>query len=261
MDLGIAGRVALVTGAGGGLGGAVVEALAREGAVVAACSRTPEHLAATVARTAAAPVPATGFVLDLGDPDQVAGTAAEVAASLGPVDILVNISGGPPATTASGATPEDWHRHLELMVTSTVRLTDLVLPGMRARGWGRVLTNTSSGVVTPIPLLALSNALRAGLVGWSKTLAGEVARDGVTVNVVVPGRIHTSAVDAFNEARAAREGRTPDEVSAASTASIPARRYGRPEEYADTVAFLASERASYITGSTIRVDGGLIPAV
>jgi 3-oxoacyl-[acyl-carrier protein] reductase len=132
---------------------------------------------------------------------------------------------------------------------------------MKSRGWGRILTSTSSGVIAPIPNLAISNALRLSLVGWSKTLAREVGKDGITANIIVPGRIATSRVAALDNAKAKREERSAEEVAAESRAAIPLGRYGSPEEYADVVAFLASERAAYITGSVIRVDGGLIPSI
>ncbi len=138
---------------------------------------------------------------------------------------------------------------------------DRVLPQMRSRRWGRIITSTSSGVVAPIPNLGVSNALRSALVGWSKTLAREVGRDGVTANIVLPGRISTSRIRFLDEQRAVREKRALEEVVAESTASIPLGRYGDPQEYADVVAFLASEQASYLTGSVIRVDGGMIQSV
>jgi len=140
-------------------------------------------------------------------------------------------------------------------------ITDILLPGMRERSWGRIITSTSSGVIAPIPNLALSNSLRVALVGWSKSLARDVAADGVTANVVVPGRIATARTAFLDSAKAKREGREAASVKAESAASIPVGRYGRPDEYADAVAFLASERAAYITGTTLRVDGGLIPAL
>lgn len=147
------------------------------------------------------------------------------------------------------------------MVLPVIALTDRVLPGMRDRQWRRIITSASSGVIAPIPNLGLSNALRLSLVGWSKTLAGEVGRNGVTANVVVPGRIATRRITFLDRKKAEREHRTVAEIQADSTAAIPAGRYGEPAEYAATVAFLASERASYITGSVVRVDGGLIPSV
>jgi 3-oxoacyl-[acyl-carrier protein] reductase len=146
-------------------------------------------------------------------------------------------------------------------VLSVVAITDRVLPGMKAAGWGRIVTSTSSGVVAPIPNLGLSNALRTSLLGWSKTLAREVAKDGITSNIILPGRIATDRIRFLDEQKAKREGRAVEDVATESTGSIPAGRYGRPEEYGDAVAFLASERASYITGSVIRVDGGLIASI
>jgi 3-oxoacyl-[acyl-carrier protein] reductase len=140
-------------------------------------------------------------------------------------------------------------------------ITDLVLPGMRAKRWGRIITSTSSGVVAPIPNLGISNTLRSALVGWSKTLAREVAGDGITVNVVLPGRIATGRIRQLDEARAQREGKTVQEILKDSTSSIPMRRYGDPEEFANAVTFLASKRASYITGTMLRVDGGMIQSV
>jgi 3-oxoacyl-[acyl-carrier protein] reductase len=147
------------------------------------------------------------------------------------------------------------------MVQPVIAITDRVLEGMRAKRWGRVITSASSGVIAPIPNLGVSNTLRSALLGWSKSLAREVARDGITVNVVVPGRIATDRIQFLDAEKAKREGRPVDQVAAESTASIPLGRYGRPEEYADVIAFLASAQASYVTGSTVRVDGGLIPSV
>lgn len=147
------------------------------------------------------------------------------------------------------------------MVLPVIAITDRVLPQMLARNWGRIITSTSSGVIAPIPNLAVSNALRMSLVGWSKTLAREVGRKGVTVNIVLPGRIATDRIRFLDEQKAKRESRSVADVSAESTSSIPVGRYGDPQEYGDTVAFLASARASYITGSIIRVDGGLIASI
>src|SRR5690606_3704900 len=167
-------------------------------------------------------------------------------------------TGGPPPGTAHGVSPADWEKHFRQMVVSVTHMTDLVLPGMRDRGWGRIITSASSGVVAPIPNLGLSNALRASLVGWSKTLAREVAKDNITCNILVPGRVATARTKSLDEQKAKRENRSVAEVSAQSASTIPMGRYGEPKEYADVAVFLASSRASYVTGSTIRVDGGLI---
>ena len=147
------------------------------------------------------------------------------------------------------------------MVLSVIAITDGVLPQMRTKKWGRIITSTSSGVIAPIPNLGLSNALRMTLVGWSKTLAREVATDGITANVVVPGRIATERVHFLDRSRAEKQKRPVEAVVAESVATIPVGRYGDPREYADVVTFLASERASYVTGAVIRVEGGLIPSV
>lgn len=258
MDLGIADRTAIVTGAGGGLGGAIVKALAGEGAKVAACDISAEALEKTVAESDGGVSP---YAFDLADLGALESVVERVRSDLGTPSILVGITGGPPPAAALETRVEDWEKYFRALVSPVIRLAGLLLPDMRTQGWGRIITSTSSGVVTPIPNLALSNGLRSSLVGWSKTLAGEVAEDGVTVNVVVPGRIETQRVRALDEAKAKREGLPVEEVTAASTATIPARRYGRPDEYADVVVFLASERASYVNGAMIRVDGGLIPSI
>src|SRR5690606_21180987 len=147
-------------------------------------------------------------------------------------------TGGPPPTPAAGQAPEEWEKFFRSMVVSVIAVTDAVLPHMRARKWGRIITSTSSGVVAPIPNLGISNALRLSLVGWSKTLAREVGRDGITANIVLPGRIATGRITFLDEQKASREGRAVEEVAAESTASIPVGRYGQPSEYGDVVTFL-----------------------
>jgi len=258
MDLGIAGKTALVMAAGGGLGSAIAIALAREGAKVAVSDIDGNALSETVRKIEQAGGQAKAVPLDMADLAAIGALVANVQATFGAVDILVNNSGGPPPSPASGIASDVWTSYFNSMVLSLVALTDAVLPGMRARKWGRIVTSTSSGVVAPIPNLGLSNALRSTLVGWSKTLAREVARDGVTANVILPGRIATRRIEQLDEARAKRENIALEKVIEQSTGSIPVGRYGDPQEYADMVTFLASERASYVTGSVIRVDGGML---
>jgi len=261
MNLGLEGRTALVLGASGGLGGAIAHALAAEGARVALAGRNVaalEELAHSVDAVGGAGLP---LAFDLADLDSFDGKVAEVETAFGGVDILINNTGGPAPSPAAGQPPEAWEKNFRAMVLSVIALTDRVLPGMKVRGFGRIITSTTAGVIAPIPNLAMSNALRLSLVGWSKTLAREVAADGITVNVVVPGRIATDRVAFLDRAAAQREGADVEAVEARSRAAIPMGRYGRPEEYADMVCFLASERASYVTGSVIRVDGGLIASV
>jgi 3-oxoacyl-[acyl-carrier protein] reductase len=261
VNLGLAGKIALVVGGGGGLGSAVAHALAREGARVAVAGRDRGSAGQTVEAIAADGGEAFAVHLDLTDLASLDAALASIRARSGEVEILFNNSGGPPPTTAAGQPVEVWREQFDAIVLGVIALTDRVLPPMRARRWGRIVTTTSSGVAAPAPNLALSNALRLSLVGWSKTLAAEVAADGITVNVVVPGRIATSRVRALDEARAAREGITVEAAEASSIATIPVGRYGDPDEYAAAVAFLAGEPASYITGAMIRVDGGQIPSI
>lgn len=261
MDLGLNGKVALVHGAGGGLGGAMAKALAAEGARVAVAGRTLANVERTVAAITAAGGTALALQWDLADLSVIEDQFKAIEETLGPVEVLVNNTGGPPPTTAAGQPAELWAKSFQQMVLSVIAITDRALPGMRARKWGRIITSTSSGVVSPIPNLGISNALRLSLVGWSKTLAREVARDGITANIVLPGRVATDRITFLDEQKAKREGRTVEEVAAESNAAIPMGRYGDPQEYGDVVAFLASTRASYLTGSVIRVDGGLIASI
>lgn len=261
MDLGLGGKTALVLGAGGGLGGAIADALAAEGMRVAVADINGEAARSTATRITAAGGRALALKWDIGDLGAIASHLARIEAGFGPVDVLVNNTGGPPPTPAHSQPAEEWKRYFDTMVVSVLAITDAILPGMRARRWGRIITSTSSGVVAPIANLGMSNALRLSLVGWSKTLAREVGRDGVTCNIVLPGRIATKRISFLDEKRAERERRPVEEISAESAASIPVGRYGDPKEYGDVVAFLASTRASYITGSVIRVDGGLIPSI
>jgi 3-oxoacyl-[acyl-carrier protein] reductase len=261
MNLGLQGKTALVLGGGGGLGRAISKSLAAEGAKVAVADIDPAAANRAVQELESAGAKALALPWDLADLTVINANVTTIETQLGPVDVLVNITGGPPPTPAAGQDPGLWSKHFQAMVLPVIAITDRVLPGMKSRGWGRIITSTSSGVVIPIPNLGISNSLRLSLVGWSKTLAREVARDGITSNIILPGRIATDRIRFLDEAKAKREGRTVESVSAESTGSIPVGRYGNPEEYADVVAFLASTKASYITGSVIRVDGGLITSI
>ncbi|MCE2563252.1 SDR family oxidoreductase [Komagataeibacter sp. FNDCF1] len=256
MDMGIAGRLALVMGSSQGLGLASAQALAREGARVILTGRDAARLEAACATIRATGGTVEARVVDFADAAQVA-TLLEGLADTA-IDILVTNGGGPPPGPIADVAPEVWQAQFDRMVTVPLRIVQAVLPGMRARGWGRIVNIVSSGVVQPIPNLGISNTLRMGLIGWAKTLATEVAADGVTVNSVVPGRIHTTRVDQLDAAAAGRTGKTVEEVAAASRATIPMRRYGHPDEFAAAVCFLSSAVASYMTGSMMRVDGGMI---
>ncbi len=259
MDLGVSGRLAVVMGVTGGLGGACARALAQEGATVIACGRDADRTGAFVQTLTQAGLTADPLVLDLAEPASVASAVGHLAGQ--PVDILVNNSGGPPPGTTAAITPEVLDAQFQAMVASLIQITNALVPGMRQRGWGRVLTIASSGTQQPIPNLALSNTLRAALVGFTKTLATEVAADGVTANMLLPGRIDTDRVARLDAAAAQRQGITAEEARAQAIGRIPARRLGTPAEFGATAAFLCSQPAAYITGSQIRVDGGLVATV
>lgn len=200
-------------------------------------------------------------MLDLADPAQRRSALDGLLADGRGYDILINNGGGPVPGSVCTVGTEQWQNAFDSMVSALFEVTAKVLPGMRERGWGRVINVVSSGVVQPIPNLGISNTLRASIIGWAKTLAGEVAAEGVTVNSVIPGRIATARVGELDEAAAKRSGSTAEAVAKASRNTIPIGRYGDPAEFADAVTFLASARASYITGTSLRVDGGLIRGI
>ena len=254
MDLGLTGRTALVAGSTSGLGLATARALAAEGARVAICGRRGD-----TARELAAELPgAAGFEVDLTEPGSAQQLAAAVAGELGPVEVLVLNSGGPPPGQAQSVSTDAVRAALDTLLLRQVELVAAVLPGMRADRWGRIVAVGSSGVQQPLAGLALSNIARSGLAGYLKTLAGEVAADGVTVNMVLPGRIATDRVASLDRGRAEREGADPADVQGRSPAAIPLGRYGRPEEFGAVAAFLCSDLASYVTGEQVRCDGGLV---
>jgi 3-oxoacyl-[acyl-carrier protein] reductase len=200
-------------------------------------------------------------VADLDDPASAATLYEAATELLGGVDMLVNNTGGPPPGGVEAQTTDTWQSQFDTMVVRLIEITNLCLPGMRRNGWGRILTLASSGVLQPIPNLSISNAIRSALVGWNKSLSNEVAADGITANILAPGRINTARTEQLDATAADRQGKTVAEINAASRATIPAGRYGDVEEFGAVAAFLVSARASYITGSVVRCDGGSIRSV
>jgi 3-oxoacyl-[acyl-carrier protein] reductase len=250
MDLGIDGRVALVMGASKGIGRGIAGSLAREGARVAIASRSRERLDATVEELEGE---VSGFVADAGDLERLTELVREVEADLGPIDILVANTGGPPPGTALDNSTEEWEEAYRSLVLGVRVLTEAVLPGMRERGWGRIVNVGSTSTVEPIPTLAISNSLRQAAVGFLKTISREVAADGITVNTVVTGKFATD--------RLVEHAGSLDQAEESARRDVPAARLGLPEEFGDLVAFLASDRAAYINGTTIPIDGGLLRSV
>ena len=261
MDLGIKGKVALVLASSRGLGQAMAISLAREGVKVAVTGRNPEGLNTTVEMVKAVGGIALPIPWDLSELGAIDPNVSLVEQQLGPIDILINNTGGPPPTPAAGQDPKLWEKSFHDMILSIISITDRVLPGMRERHWGRIITSTTSGAIAPIRNLAISNTMRAGLSAWSKTFSSEVANDVITANIIMPGRVATDRLRQLDEARSKRENMSYEAVVEASLKLIPAGRYGDPREYGDTAAFLASMNAAYITGSVIRVDGGQIPSI
>ncbi|MFI5408018.1 SDR family oxidoreductase [Kaistia sp. UC242_56] len=262
MDLGLKNRHALVLGASQGLGLGVARALLAEGASVTLSARSLDGLETARAELPDAQRERCDFVAaDLADATATERILDAARYDGRHVDILVNNTGGPPTGMPSGVAVAEMGAQYDKMVRPVMELTLALLPAMRAKGWGRIITIASSGVVQPIPHLPISNALRSSLVAFMKTLAGEVAADGVTVNVMAPGRIATARTQSIDNAQAQRSGRSLEDVARDSAATIPAGRYGTVEEFGAVAAFLASVPASYMTGSVIRVDGGAIRAV
>jgi 3-oxoacyl-[acyl-carrier protein] reductase len=254
MDLGLNGKVALVLGSTAGLGRASAEALAAEGAHVVVVGRRQE----LVDDLAASLPSAAGLVADLTEPGAPQRIAAAAREAFGRVDVLVLNGGGPPPGTADAFDADAAQAAVDLLLKQHVALVGELLPAMREAGWGRIVAIGSSGVQQPIPTLTASNVGRAALAAYLKTLAGAVAKDGVTINMVLPGRIDTDRVAQLDQAAAERTGRTPEEARTSSEATIPAGRYGRPAEFGAVVAFLAGVPAAFVTGEQVRVDGGLV---
>lgn len=259
MDLGLKGKVAFVAAASKGLGRAVAEELAREGASLIICARNTEninHVGKQIAETSNVPV--LPVVADVSKVEDVARAVQAGIEKFGRVDILVTNAGGPPAGRFDDINREMWNAATRLTFDSVLELTRAVLPGMKERRWGRILNITSITVKQPVDNLMLSNSLRAAVTGFARTLANEVATDGITVNNILPGYTRTERMEELARAASAREGISEAEAGARWEAEIPMKRLGEPREFAALAAFLVSERASYITGTSIPVDGGWI---
>ena len=259
MDLELRGKVALVSASSKGLGRAIAEELAAEGANLVLCARGEDALrqtAESIRKSAGVTVvEVAADVSAQAGLERVARTALD---KFGKVDILVTNSGGPPSGAFESFTPDAWDSATRLLLTSAVGLARAVLPGMKERGWGRILNVTSIAVKQPIDGLMLSNSLRAAVTGFARTLANEVARFNVTVNTIMPGYTRTDRVEELARATGERTGASAADAFAKWEREIPMGRLGEPRELAALAAFLASERASYITGSSIAVDGGWI---
>ena len=259
MDLGLKNKVALVAASSQGLGRAVAEELAAEGASLVLCARDSRTLAETAAsiaeKTNAHVLAVPADVTVAKDIKRLVDAGNE---KFGRIDILVTNAGGPPAGRFEQLTHQQWEDAIRLTLLSAVELTRQVLPGMKERRWGRIINITSIAVKQPVENLLLSNSLRAGLTGFARTLANEVAPDGITVNNVLPGYTRTERLDELAQMMAEKQGISSSEFRGKWEKEIPMGRLGEPREFAAMVTFLASERASYVTGTSIQVDGGWI---
>jgi 3-oxoacyl-[acyl-carrier protein] reductase len=259
MDLGLKNKVALVAAASRGLGRAVAEELAAEGAALVLCARDAQALAETSAGIAdRSAVPVLAVAGNVALQSDVARVVAAGIERFGRIDILVTNAGGPPAGKFEQLTREQWDDAVQLTLFSAIELARYALPGMKERGWGRILNITSIAVKQPVENLILSNSLRAGVTGFARTLANEVASDGITVNNILPGYTRTERVEELAKMMAEKQGISAAEFKGRWEEEIPMKRLGEPREFAALAAFLVSERASYITGTSIQVDGGWI---
>ena len=261
MDLQLKGKTALILGGSKGLGRGVADALAAEGVAVAIVARGKEALDRAVSEISARGAKAAGFAADLADWPSLEAAANAARKQLGPIDILLNNSGGPPPSGVAGVPAKVWQDQFHAMVLPLFRITDLLLGDMRERKWGRILNIASTSVVEPLAAIGVSNTLRSAIIGWAKTLATETARDGITVNTLLPGAIKTDRIVQLSTAAAERQKISVEEAIQRNAQAIPVGRLGTPAEFGAVAAFLASPLASYVTGSMIRIDGGALRSV
>jgi 3-oxoacyl-[acyl-carrier protein] reductase len=258
MDFGLTGKVAMVAGASRGLGFAVAQALAREGARVSIASRDQASIEAAAQKMGGDVFATTA---DVSSGDAIAAWASATTERFGPIDLLFTNSGGPPAGAALSFDDAAWQKAVDLLLFSTIRMVRATVPSMQARGGGAILMSTSSSVKEPIPNLGLSTVLRASVSALAKTLALELAPAKIRVNQIIPGRIDTDRVRQLDEISGKNQGISPEDAKTKSMATIPVGRYGQPEEFGRVAAFLLSDAASYITGASVQVDGGAIRSV
>ena len=259
MELGLKGKVAIVGASSRGLGKASALALAQEGALVVICARHREPLEETAGEIERlSPGSVHAVPMDMSVHDDIKRLMKETVDRFGGVDIVVNNAGGPHAGPALDTTEQQWQEAVDQNLLSVVRLSGEAIPYMRQRGWGRIINILSVSVKQPIRNLMLSNSVRMGVVGYAKTMADELGQHNITVNNVLPGSILTDRIRSLHQAQAEREGSSVEKVQEENARSVPVGRIGQPEELGSLVAFLASERASYITGTSIQVDGGAL---
>jgi 3-oxoacyl-[acyl-carrier protein] reductase len=261
MDLGLKGKVAMVAGASRGLGFAVAEALAREGAVVSIASSNQASIDAAAGRLSSSGATTLGSVVDVRKADDIAAWAATTVERFGGIDLLFTNGGGPPSGAAVSFDDAAWQNAADLLLFSAIRMVRAAVPSMKQRGGGAILMSTSASVKEPIPNLGLSTVLRASVSALAKTLALELAADRIRVNQIIPGRIDTDRVKQLDEIAGKKQGITADQARTKSMAAIPMGRYGEAPEYGRVAAFVLSAAAGYMTGATVQVDGGLIKSV
>ena len=261
MDLGLKGKVAMIGGASRGLGFAVAEALAREGAIVSISSTTPASIEDAGKRLSAGGAQVLAMPVDVRNGDQIAAWGQKTIEQFGGVDLLFTNAGGPPSGAAVSFDDAAWQNAVDLLLFSTIRMVRAAVPSMKQRGGGSILMSTSASVKEPIPNLGLSTVLRASVSALAKTLALELAADKIRVNQIIPGRIDTDRVKQLDEIAGKKQGISAADAKAKSMATIPMGRYGDATEYGRVAAFVLSDAAAYMTGSTVQVDGGLIKSV